>query len=62
MADVVNLRTARKRAEHARAEQRAEAHRLAHGRPKHERKLADMQRDKADRDLDRHYIDAGDSR
>ncbi len=60
MAGVINLRTARKRAERKRSEQRADAHRLAHGRPKHERKLADMQRSKASRDLEHHRIDGGD--
>ena len=60
MADVVNLRTARKQAKRQDSEQRAQVNRLAHGQPKHLRKLDDAQQDKASRDLARHRIETGD--
>ena len=62
MAEFVNLRTARKRAKRRAQEQRADAHRLAHGQPNQQRKLADAQQTKASRDLDGHRIDIGDGR
>ena len=62
MAELVNLRTARKRAKRRADDQRADANRLAHGRPNHQRKLEDAQQNKASRDLDRHRIDIGDGR
>ena len=62
MAELVNLRTARKRAKRRADDQRAHAHRLAYGRPNQQRQLADAQQDKASRDLDRHRIDMGDGR
>lgn len=62
MADLVNLRMARKQTKRRADEQRADAHRLAHGRPTHERKLADAQRHKASQDLDGHGLDSGDGR
>ena len=39
MADLVNLRTARKQAQRRRAEQKAASNRLAYGRPKTKRML-----------------------
>jgi hypothetical protein len=60
MADVVNLRTARKQAKRQDGEQRAQVNRLAHGQPKHVRKLDDAQQNKATRDLDSHRIETGD--
>ena len=60
MADVVNLRAARKQAKRQDSEQRAQVNRLAHGQPKHLRKLDDAQQNKASRDLDRHRIETGD--
>lgn len=62
MAKLVNLRTARKRAKRRADEQRADANRLAHGQPNHQRKLEDAQQTKANRDLDHHRIDMGDGR
>jgi len=62
MAELVNLRTARKRAERRKDEREAQANRLAHGQPKHLRKLDDAQRAKAMQDLDRHRIEEGDGR
>jgi Domain of unknown function (DUF4169) len=57
MAELVNLRAARKRAQRRQDECAAEANRLAHGQPKHLRKLESARRAKAIRDLDRHKIE-----
>ncbi|MDP2411365.1 MAG: DUF4169 family protein [Pseudolabrys sp.] len=62
MVELVNLRTARKRAQRAQDEKRADAHRLAHGQPAHLRKLEATQQAKAERALDGHRIDTGDGR
>jgi Domain of unknown function (DUF4169) len=62
MAELVNLRTARKQAKRRHSEQRANANRLAHGQPKHMRKLKDAQQAKADSELDSHLIETGDRR
>lgn len=62
MAELVNLRTARKQAKRRQNEARANAHRLAHGRSKNLRKLDITQQDKANRDLDGHRIEPGDRR
>ena len=62
MAELLNLRIARKRAKQRQENQDANANRLAHGQPKHRRKLAAAQQAKASRDLDRHRIDKGDGR
>lgn len=59
MADVVNLRVVRKRAQRQQAEKDASKDRLAHGRPKSERKLDAVRRVKASRDLDFHRIERG---
>lgn len=60
MAELVNLRTARKRAKRQQDEQRANANRLIHGQPKHVRALDQAQQAKAARDLDQRRIDTGD--
>src|ERR1017187_3944866 len=62
MAELVNLRIARKRAKKRQDDLRADTNRLAHGQPKHRRKLEAAQQAKASRDLDRHRIDKGDGR
>ena len=62
MAELVNLRTARKRAQRRQDEERANAARLAHGAPKRLRKLAAALEEKASHDLDRHRIEPGDGR
>ena len=62
MAEVVNLRTVRKRTKRERQDVAAAANRLAYGTPKHERKNTETQRDKARRDLEAHRIDKGDGR
>ncbi|MGD0418712.1 MAG: DUF4169 family protein [Xanthobacteraceae bacterium] len=60
MGNLVNLRTARKRAKRRQAEQEAASNRLAHGRPKTERTLAQSRNGKARRGLDQHRIETGD--
>ena len=62
MAELVNLRIARKRAKKRQDDLRADTNRLAHGQPKHRRKLKAAQQAKASRDLDQHRIDKGDGR
>jgi hypothetical protein len=60
MGDVVNLRTARKRAKRGQAEQEATTNRLAHGRTKSDRTQTRATSDKAQRSLDQHRIETGD--
>jgi len=60
MAELINLRTARKRAKKQKDDLRAGSNRLAHGQSKHRRKLAAAQEAKAVRDLDWHRLDTGD--
>lgn len=62
MAELVNLRTARKQAKRGHSEQQANANRLAHGHPKHLRKLEEAHQEKVGRELDRHRIETGDGR
>ena len=61
MADVVNLRAARKRSQKKQAEKNAAQNRLAHGRPKSERKVTLLRGAKASRDLDLHRIEMGEA-
>ncbi|MFA6264583.1 MAG: DUF4169 family protein [Pseudolabrys sp.] len=61
MAEIVNLRTARKRAKRRSEEQNAQAQRLAHGRPKHWRELDAAQREHEVRALERHKIETEDN-
>ena len=56
MAEIVNLRLARKRQARAERESAAAARRAEHGVPKAARALADAGRDKAARDLDGHAL------
>jgi hypothetical protein len=62
MAELVNLRTARKRAKQRQDAQQAQANRLVHGQPKHARQLEQAQKEKAGHDLDRHRLEPGDGR
>ena len=62
MTEVVNLRTARKRAARQKAEARAAENRLAHGISKRERTLAQADRDQVLQRLDHHRIETGDRR
>jgi hypothetical protein len=54
-AEIVNLRTARKRAQRNKDEKAADAQRIAHGTPKALRQEIEARRDKATRDLDGHH-------
>ena len=60
MAELVNLRTIRKRAKRQQDERRADTNRLLHGQPKHVRRLDEALRAKAGHELDQHRIDTGD--
>ena len=60
MAEIVNLRTERKRAKRRRAEQEAAAKRLSHGRSKAQRVFDKSQSDKARDSLNGHRIETGD--
>ena len=62
MAEIVNLRAARKRAARKNAEHHAAKQRLAHGVSKPERERAAADRDKARQSLDQHHIETGDRR
>jgi len=62
MAEIVNLRIARKRAARGKAETQAAERRRAHGIPKPERDRAAAERSKARKALDQHRIEPGDDR
>jgi hypothetical protein len=62
MAEVVNLRRARKQAKRLQNDEAANAARLASGEPKRLRKLETARQEKANRDLDLHRIEPGDGR
>jgi hypothetical protein len=62
MAEIVNLRIARKRAARSNAERNAAEQRLAHGVSKSERDQTAADRDKARQTLDQHRIETGDRR
>jgi hypothetical protein len=60
MGNVVNLRTARKQAKRLKAEQKAAANRVAHGRTKADRTATQSRNDKAQLSLDLHRVETGD--
>jgi hypothetical protein len=62
MAEIVNLRMARKRAARSKADQHANEQRIAHGVSKSEHAKAAADRTKARQTLDQHRIDTGDRR
>lgn len=62
MAEVINLRVARKQAERTKAQRRAQQNRLAHGRTKAERALDKVRAQRSDRQLDAHRLKPGDSK
>jgi len=62
MAEVVNLRVARKRAARDKAAADAAANRLVHGTSKTERTQSKADREKSRRTLDLHRIETGDRR
>jgi F0F1-type ATP synthase membrane subunit b/b' len=59
-AEIVNLRTARKRAGRDKEEKTANARRVTHGTPKTLRQEIEAKRQKAARDLDGHQRDKAD--
>jgi Domain of unknown function (DUF4169) len=61
MAEIVNLRRARKRVDRRRDEERANAARVSHGMSKAERALARTEHDKLRHDLDAHRIETGET-
>ena len=61
MAEIINLRIARKRADRQRSEKRAAAARISHGMSKADRMLAKANRDKTSRELDEHRIETGEA-
>jgi hypothetical protein len=60
MADVVNLRTARKQAKRRESDRKAGLNRIAHGQSGNSRALEEAKQAKSSRDLDRHRIETGD--
>lgn len=62
MAEIVNLRIARKRAERDKAAGRAAENRHAHGASKEDRGRAAAEREKLRQTLDSHRIEPGDHR
>ena len=62
MADVVNLRTARKRAKRQHDAQLSDANRLAHGQSKSAQALETARQAKAMRNLEQHRMEIGDDR
>jgi hypothetical protein len=59
MAEIVNLRMARKRAQRLLSEKRAAAARVSHGVSKVDRMLAKANEEKIRRELDEHRIETG---
>ena len=57
MADLINLRRARKAKARAEKDKQAEANRVAHGVAKPVRKLAEAKAEKAARDLSAHRLE-----
>jgi hypothetical protein len=62
MAEILNLRIARKRAAREQAARQAAENRLAHGTPRQERTRATAERERSDQTLDQHRIETGDRR
>jgi hypothetical protein len=60
MADLVNLRNARKRKARAEKEKAAQANRVLHGTPKALRKLDAAKKDQADQRLSGHRLEKPD--
>ena len=60
MAEIVNLRRARKNKARAEKEKTAEANRILHGTPKALRNLEKARKDKADQGLRGHKLEDGD--
>jgi hypothetical protein len=60
VADIVNLRTIRKRVQRAQAAERAGEHRVRYGMNKVERNRLAAEKNRAARNLDQRRIDTGD--
>ncbi|WP_353185096.1 DUF4169 family protein [Bosea sp. (in: a-proteobacteria)] len=60
MAEIVNLRRARKQKARAEAGKQAERNRIAFGLSKAERSLAEAERDKAERHVEGHRLSRND--
>lgn len=60
IAEIVNLRLARKQAKRRQAEQEAAQRRLTHGRSKADKALHRSRNEKAESELDRHRIESED--
>lgn len=56
MAEIINLRRARKQRARQDADEQAQQNRIAFGRTKAERRLTEAERDKAARTLDGHRL------
>jgi hypothetical protein len=61
MAEIVNLRSVRKRANRQRDEERAKTARVSHGLSKADRAFAKAEKSKLRRELDAHRIETGES-
>jgi hypothetical protein len=59
MTEVINLRTARKRAARSQAERSAAENRLAHGVAKVDRERAAADRENLQRNLEQHKLETG---
>lgn len=59
MAEIINLKQARKARAKAEKDKTAEANRLLHGTPKTVRNLAEARKDKADQALSSHRLENG---
>ncbi|HEU0096875.1 MAG TPA: DUF4169 family protein [Rhizomicrobium sp.] len=57
MAEIINLKRARKAKNRAEKDKTAQANRVAHGTPKAVKKLAEAQADKADQRLSGHKLE-----
>lgn len=62
MAEIVNLRMARKRKQRADAQSVAEENRLLHGRSKAEKRIAEAEQEAAVRHVDGHRRDVPDDK
>ncbi|TCR61828.1 DUF4169 family protein [Bosea sp. BK604] len=60
MAEIINLRRARKQRDRAAAEKQAEQNRISFGRSKAERSLTEAERKKATRTLEGHRLSTAD--
>lgn len=60
MAEIINLRRARKQRKRSEADRQAEQNRISFGRSKAERGLADAEKALASRRLEGHRLNAGD--